>query len=154
MEVITDRPIYNYASGGDDFSYLTAEERDLKKKDKQEKAAKRKESLDSILQNDFTKSIVGAVTGVGAQKIQNWAGTGTGTGTGDSTFSNTNPLNLVIETEAQKQQQAALLAQQQQERSKKMIRNVIIGVVAVAVLGTVTYFVVKARKGKKGTAKK
>ena len=150
MEVITDRPIYNYASGGDDFSYLTAEEKALKKKEKQDKAAKRKQNLDNLLQNDFTKSIVGAVTGVGAQKIQNWAGTGTGT----ETISGSNPLNLTIETEAEKQRQAALLAEQQKERSKKMVRNVIIGVVAVAVLGTVTYFVMKSRKGKKGTAKK
>lgn len=150
MEVITDRPIYNYASGGDDFSYLTAEEKALKKKEKQEKAAKRKQNLDNLLQNDFTKSIVGAVTGVGAQKIQNWAGTGTGT----ETISGSNPLNLVIETEAEKQRQSALLAEQQKERSKKMVRNVVIGVVVVAVLGTVTYFVMKARKGKKGTAKK
>ena len=150
MEVITDRPIYNYASGGDDFSYLTAEEKALKKKEKQEKAAKRKQNLDNLLQNDFTKSIVGAVTGVGAQKIQNWAGTGTGA----ETISGANPLNLVIETEAEKQRQAALLAEQQKERSKKMVRNVVIGVVVVAVLGTVTYFVMKSRKGKKGTAKK
>jgi hypothetical protein len=153
MEVITNRPIYNYASGENDFSYLTAEEKALKKKQKQDKAAKRKESLDSILQNDFTKSIVGAVTGVGAQKIQNWAGTGTGTGTGDGTISGSR-LPIAIETEAERQRQAELAAQQQQERSRKMVRNVIIGVVAVAVLGTVTYFVVKARKGKKGTAKK
>jgi hypothetical protein len=150
MEVITDRPIYNYASGGDDFSYLTAEEKALKKKQKQDKAAKRKENLDSLLQNDFTKSIVGAVTGVGAEKIQRWAGTGTGT----ETISGSNPLNLVIETEAEKQRQAALLADQQKERSKKRVRNVVIGVVVVAVLGTVTYFVMKSRKGKKGTAKK
>jgi hypothetical protein len=150
MEVITNRPIYNYASGENDFSYLTAEEKALKKAEKQAKSEKRKQKLDSVLQNDFTKSIVGAVTGVGAQKIQNWAGTGTGT----ETISGSNPLNLTIETEAEKQRQAALLAEQQKERSKKMVRNVIIGVVAVAVLGTVTYFVMKSRKGKKGTAKK
>ena len=151
MEVITDRPIYNYASGGDDFSYLTAEEKALKKKQKQDKAAKRKENLDSLLQNDFTKSIVGAVTGVGAQKIQNWAGTGTGT----QTTSGSNPLSSVYVESKEEKEQAALLAEQQQkERSRKMVRNVIIGVVAVAILGTVTYFVVKARKGKKGTAKK
>ena len=37
MEVITQRPIYNYASGGDNFSYLTDEEKALKKQKKQEK---------------------------------------------------------------------------------------------------------------------
>lgn len=151
MEVITDRPIYSYANGADAFSYLTAEERALKKKEKQDKAAKRKESLDSVLQNDFTKSIVGAVTGVGAQKIQNWAGTGTGTG--DGTISGSR-LPIAIETEAEKQAATLLAQQQKEERTKKMVRNVIIGVVAVAILGTVTYFVMKARKGKKGTAKK
>jgi cobalamin biosynthesis Mg chelatase CobN len=141
MEVITDRPIY---------SYLNEEEKALKKKQKQDKAAKRKETLDTVLQNDFTKSVVGAVTGVGAEKIQRWAGTGTGT----QTISGANPLNVSIQTEADRQRESETLAQQQKERSRKMIRNVVIGVVAVAVLGTVTYFVMKSRKGKKATAKK
>lgn len=150
MEVITNRPIYNYASGEDDFSYLSDEEKALKKKQKQEKAAKRKQTLDSVLQNDFTKSVVGAVTGVGAQKIQNWAGTGTGT----ETISGANPLNVSIQTEADRQREAEALAQKDKERSKKTTRNIIIGVVVVAVLSATTYFILKARKGKKAKAKK
>lgn len=146
MEVITDRPIY---------SYLTAEERKARKEEKKAKRAANTEpnvferaltSGKQLLQSDYGKAVVG----VGATKAQEWAAGGTGAGT----ISGSNPLNVTIETEAQRQREAALLAQQQQERSRKMVRNVIIGVVAVAVLGTVTYFVVKARKGKKGTAKK
>ena len=49
MEVITQRPIYNYASGEDDFSYLTKEEKATKRK---ENAQKRKEKVNALLQND------------------------------------------------------------------------------------------------------
>lgn len=146
MEVITDRPIY---------SYLTAEEKKARREAKQSKKAANTEpnifqkalsGSKQLLQSDYGKAVVG----VGATKAQEWAGGGTGAGT----ISGSNPLNIAIETEAERQRQAEALAQQQKERSKKMVRNVIIGVVAVAILGTVTYFVMKARKGKKGTAKK
>ena len=144
MEVNTDRPIY---------SYLTAEEkkarREARKAKKDEKTEpnvfqKTLTGAKQLLQSDYGKAVVG----VGATKAQEWAGGGSGT------ISGSNPLNVTIETEAQRQRESEAAAQQQKERSKKMVRNVIIGVVAVAILGTVTYFVMKARKGKKGIAKK
>jgi hypothetical protein len=146
MEVITDRPIY---------SNLTAAERQARREERKTKKAEKTEpniferalaSGKQLLQSDYGKAVVG----VGATKAQDWAARGTGAGT----ISGANPLNVTIETQAQREQQQALLVEQQKERSRKMVRNVIIGVVAVAILGTVTYFVVKARKGKKGTAKK
>lgn len=146
MEVITDRPIY---------SNITAAERQARREERKTKKAEKTEPNifekalsggKQLLQSDYGKAVVG----VGATKAQEWAAGGTSAGT----TSGANPLNLVIETQAQKEQQQALLAQQQKERSKKMIRNVIIGVSIAAVLGIATYFVIKSRKGKKGTPKK
>jgi len=42
MKIYTNAPIYNYASGEDNFSYLTEEEKALKAKERQEKILERK----------------------------------------------------------------------------------------------------------------
>lgn len=134
MEVITERPIY---------SYLTDEEKALKAQKKKEKAQKRKQTLDNIVQSDYTKATVGALTGVGAQKIQNWAGTGS--------FGNQSPLQFdpnAFNTQAGVQPTAVDDGRDPNRRSMGVWTKVGIGVGIVAILGIATYFILSSKKGK------
>jgi hypothetical protein len=143
MEVITQRPIYNYASGGDDFSYLTKEEKATKRK---ENAQKRKEKANAFLQSDYTKATVGALTGVGAQKIQNWASTGS--------FGNKSPIEFdpnAFNIQSQGNLVPVEGAKDEKGEDKSAMgiwTKVGIGVGIVAVLGVATYFILKSKKGK------
>ena len=144
MEVITDRPIYNYASGGDDFSYLTDAEKKAREERKSAKKQKRQQwwektkgTAQQIKESDYTK----ALAGVGAQKIQNWASTGSGMGAGTGTFNapiDFQPLPPVTDSTDSKG-----------AGSKTGIwTKVAIGVGIVTVLGVATYFILKSKKGK------
>lgn len=140
MEVITQRPIYNYASGEDDFSYLTKEEKATKRK---ENAQKRKEKVNAFLQSDYTKATVGALTGVGAQKIQNWASTGS--------FGNQSPIQVDPNAFNVQSQGGVVPVEGAKSEDKKAMgiwTKVGIGVGIVAVLGVATYFILKSSKGK------
>ena len=143
MEVITQRPIYNYASGGDNFSYLTEEEKAVKAQKKKENAQKRKDKANALLQNDFTKATVGALTGVGAQKIQNWASTGS--------FGNQSPLQVDPNAFSVQSDGGVVPVEGAKSEDKKAMgiwTKVGIGVGIVAVLGVATYFILKSKKGK------
>lgn len=143
MEVITQRPIYNYASGEDDFSYLTEEEKALRAQKRKENAQKRKDKVNALLQSDYTKATVGALTNVGAQKIQNWASTGS-FGTNSPLQVDPNAFNL--------QSQGSLAPVEDGKKEDKqgmgIWAKVGIGVGIVAVLGIATYFILKSKKGK------
>ena len=146
MEVITDRPIYNYASGGDNFSYLTEEEekaraerKSAKKQKRQQWWEKAKGTAQQIKESDYTK----ALAGVGAQKVQNWASTGSGTGAGTGGQN----LNSLITYEK--------LPDVTDSKDEKgdgkgmgIWTKVAIGVGIVTVLGVATYFILKSKKGK------
>jgi len=143
MEVITQRPIYNYASGEDDFSYLTEEERALRAQKRKENAQKRKEKANAFLQSDYTKATVGALTGVGAKKIQDWASTGS--------FGNQSPIQ-VDPNAFNLQSQGNIVPVEDGKKEEKSTMGIWtkvgIGVGIVAVLGVATYFILKSKKGK------
>jgi hypothetical protein len=147
MEVITERPIYNYADGGDGFSYLTREER---------KAKRQKSQRDPNDPNWYQKAISGtktaiesdwgkALVGVTAQKAQNWASTGSGMGAGTGTFNapiDYQPLPSITDSSGSKGAGGGM----------GIWTKVAIGVGIVTVLGVATYFILKSKKGK--TSKK
>jgi len=141
MEVITDRPIYNYATGGDDYSNVRGGKRQKKERDPNapnwfQKAV---QGGKTALESDYGKALVG----VGAQKAQQWASTGTGAGTGTGTQN----LNLPIEYQPLPDVSGG---KDSKGGDKKMgiWTKVAIGVGIVTVLGVATYFVLKSKKGK------
>lgn len=137
MQVITERPIY---------SYLTAEEEMAeKKKKKAEKAQKRKQTLDTIVQSDYTKALVG----VGAGKLQQYASTGS--------FGNQAPLQFDPNAFNPQAQQNQTLVDDGRGGDKKGMgiwTKVGIGVGIVAVLGIATYFILSSKKSTKGKSSK
>ena len=143
MEVITDRPIYNYADGGDNFSYFRDKEKKAKKEKKERDPndptwyQKAYQGVKGAVQSDYGKAVVG----VGAQKAQTWASTGAGMGAG------TQNLNLPIDY-----QPLAPVSDTTDSKgagSKTGIwTKVAIGVGIVTVLGVATYFILKSKKGK------
>jgi len=144
MEVITDRPIY---------SYLTAEEKKAKRQAKaassETRKAARKEKLDTVIQNPFFKTLAGATGGY----VQDWA-QNTVVGGGSGASKQTDPAYNVTILNREQADAKEAEARAKDEARKKRNRNIIIGVSVVAVLGVATYFILKARKGKKATAKK
>jgi len=144
MKVITDAPIYNYAGGEDDFSYLTEEEKAIKAKKREERKQRRKERRDAFFQNDYVKATIGAVTNVGAKKIQDYAGSGY-YGTQSPVQFDPNAFNV------QSQGNPALVNDGKGSENKTrmgVLTKVGIGVGILAVLGVATYFILKSKKGK------
>jgi len=128
MKVYTDAPIYNYASGEDDYSNF--------------KSAKLKKTTDKIkkgLESDYGKAAIGALAGVASQKIQNWAGTGTA---GGQTF--TSPIGIEPLPEVSANQQV----QDKEKKGMSIWAKVGIGVGIVAVLGITTVLILRSKKGK------
>jgi hypothetical protein len=139
MEVITQRPIYNYADGGDDFSYARGDKKQKKQRDPNDPTwfQKAYQGVKGAVESDYGKAVVG----VGAQKAQNWASTGSTTGVG------TQNLNLPVDYQPLPSVSGTGDSREQRQ-GMGVWTKVAIGVGIVTVLGVATYFVLKSRKGK------